>query len=604
MNRISLNIFTFVLFLSGIYFAQEFKSSVDRTTVGQNERFQVYFVFSGSNTNNLRNFSPPNFQGFKILSGPNQSTSMQIINGQMSSSVTYSYFLAAAEPGEYTINSASINLGSTVYKTDPIKIKVVQGAAQQQSVGSEVSSEEIAKNLFIVAQVDKSSAYKGEQITVTYKLYTRLEISSPQISKLPVYEGFWAEEIETDNTIRFDIEMYKGERFRSAVIKRAALFPTKAGNLSITPFELNIPVILQKRRNANPFDDSFFDSFFSRRETVDFLAKSNQITINVKELPLNAPSTFNGAVGDFKMSVSVDKTELESNEPLSIKINLSGTGNIKLLEIPKLNLPSGFEEYEPKIIESISRSGKISGSKNAEYLIIPRLTGEKEISPIEFTFFSPSQKKYVTLKSPAYNLKIKRSSNAVEPGVTGFSKESVRLLSDDIRFIKTSKLDLREKEDFSAVRSWFWLALIFPLFAFIGAVSYIKRRESLHGNIDLMRNKKAEKKAKAKLKTAKKELDLMQFEKFYNELYLALFGYLEDKLGLKREEFTQERVLQLLLESNVTESLVGDIKDILDKCEFARFAPQSEGGKNAADIYSTTVEKIVQLENSIKNRKN
>jgi len=237
----------FTTALSYNLFAQEFTATVDKTVVGQYDRFQVYFTFNGSDVNGVQNFRPPSFQNFKVLSGPNQSTQMQFINGKVSGSLTFSYILQPSDIGSFTIGAASVTFGGKSYSTSLVNIKVEKGTPQQKAESNGgYSDAELDKNVFIVAQANKSRVMLGEQITVTYKLYTKLNIASPQINKLPQYQGFWAEEMDPTRTINFTVEMYKGERYRAAEIKQVALFPTKTGVLNVTPFELNVPVIVKK----------------------------------------------------------------------------------------------------------------------------------------------------------------------------------------------------------------------------------------------------------------------------------------------------------------------------------------------------------------------
>ncbi len=600
--NITFTILLAVLLSSNIS-AQTFDATVDKTTVGQNERFQVYFEFKGASGGNITNFTPPGFSGFKILSGPNQSTSMQIVNGRTNSSITYSYWLVAPEMGEFTIESASAVFMGKTYETDPVTIKVIKGSDSQTDPRQQggVSQEDIGKNVFILAVPDKRNVYKGEQVTVTYKLYTRLEISNPQINKLPSYQGFWAEELESGNNIRFNIEMYNDQRFRSAVIKKVALFPTKTGELEVTPFELTIPVIIKRKSSGRDiFDDFFNDSFFGRRETVEFVARSNKVKINVKNLPSqDVPESFNGAVGNYKFTAGVDRNDVETNEAVTLKMVVRGSGNIKLLDLPKVKLPTGFEKYDPKTRESIERKSTVSGSKTAEYLIVPRIAGEKTIPPIEFSYFNPSTKKYVTNRTPEFSINVKKGTSTVETPVSGYSREDIKLLTEDIRFIKTSDFNFSEREDAVIIGNWFWYSLIFPMVIFIGFIGIKKRQDKLSGNMQLRKYQKAEKTAKARLKNARKVLSEADIARAYNELSMALFGYLEDKLGLQKSEFTQERVLSELLARGVNKELVDNAKEILDKCEFARFAPQMADEKTCQELYEKAVDVIIKLENSI-----
>lgn len=245
-------------------YAQQFNATVDKTIVGQNERFQIDFRLSCPDMNKAANFRPPQFTGLRILSGPNQSTNMQIINGKMDASISLSYLVVAPEIGEVNLGSASIDYDGKTYTTKPLKIKVEKSSvpAQQQNNPAGISDKDIAKSLFIVAEADKRTAFVGEQVTITYKLYTKLNIASPQITKLPVFQGFWTEEVDIRN-INFDVVMYNNERFRVAVIKKAALFPTKTGTLTVSPFELSIPVQRSKKRTGNDIFDEFFNDPFS-----------------------------------------------------------------------------------------------------------------------------------------------------------------------------------------------------------------------------------------------------------------------------------------------------------------------------------------------------
>lgn len=590
-----------ILFSSSVY-SQKFSASADRTIVGVNEQFQVDFTFEGGDINDISNFIPPSFSGLRILSGSNQSTSMTIINGKVSGSLTFSYILIAQNIGEFTIGSASLVYKGNKYSTQSIKIKVEKGTSNQSRQNTN-TKEELAKNVFIVAEANKTRVLQGEQITVTYKLYTKLNIASPQISKLPAYEGFWAEEIQPIKQINFDLEMYRGERFRVAKIKQVALFPTKTGLLNVTPFELNIPVIVKKKKTGNDiFDDFFNDSFFGRTETIEFLAKSNTVKIQVDPLPSGAPASFTGAVGNFSMKAEIDKQNVATNESLRLRLNISGTGNIKLLNIPQPQLPSGFEKYEPKVIENINNGSIVSGQKIIDYLIIPRTAGVKEIPSIEFTYFNPSTRKYVTLKSEVFKINVRKGAGD-EFANQSFNKEDVKLLSEDIRYIKLKDFNLELKPEISLIKTWFWFAVFAPMFILASALIYKQRQDKLSGNIQLMKFQKAEKEARKRLKLAKAALDSKQTSDFYNELSLALFGYLENKLTIQKSEFTLDLAIEKLRMRNVSEELIEKVKLVADKCEYARFAPQVEMQAQANDLYEETVKVIVELDSKIGGKK-
>jgi hypothetical protein len=594
-----------LVLLVSVSFAQKFEATADRTTVGQNERFQVFFTFEGQSSN-VSGFKPPSFEGFRVLSGPNQSTNMQIINGQVSSSITFSFILTPSNIGEFNIGKASVNYSGTKYETNPLAIKVVQGAttAQPQQSGAEISQEELQKNVFIIASADKRNVYQGEQVTVTYKLYTKLTIASIQIAKLPTYNGFWQEEIPTDNTINWEIEMYNGERFRTATIKRVALFPTKAGELTVTPFELNLPIVVKKRRTSNDFFDDFFnDSFFGRTETVDYTAKSNTLKINAEPLPQNnVPESFNGAVGDFNFTSQLDRTSLKANESLTLRFTITGSGNMQLLDLPKLTLPAGFEVYEPKSNLNINRGSKISGTKIIEYVIVPRVQGQKTIPAVEFSYFNPAKKQYVTTTSPVYVIEVEKGDGTIASG-SGFSKEDIKLLNEDIRYIKTSSTKFYSMNGDSIIPIWFWLGLILPAFTLGGLLIYQSRNEKLSRNTQLLKSRKAEKLAKQRLKTAQKLMTGNESLAFYSEISLAMNGYLEDKLSIQKSEFSLGKALDKLSEKNISDDLKEKVKQIYEKCEFARFAPSSQNISAEKNLYDETIETIIKIESHLNSRR-
>ncbi|MGB5894992.1 MAG: BatD family protein [Ignavibacteriaceae bacterium] len=462
------------LFLPLHILAQSFVASVDQTTVADNQHFEVSFTFSGKNINGARNFKPPTFTNFLVLSGPNQSTSIQIINGVQSGSLSYNYVIQAKSIGTFSIGTASIEYNGESFKTKPIKITIVKGSSKpkKQKQDAEISDEEIAKNLFIRAVVDKRKAFLGEQVTVTYKLYTRLNIAAQMsISKLPQYQGFWAEELETSSNITFATEVIDGKQYRVGVLKKAALFPTQAGKLEITPFELTVPIQLRRNRNRNNFFDDFFNDPFGFNQTIEYNATSNKVTIDVLFLPTEGkPISFNGAVGEFSLNADIDKTTAKTNEAVTLKVILSGQGNLELLDMPELNLPSGFEKYEPKTSENINKRNIISGSKTAEYLMIPRVVGKREIPPVEFNYFNPAKKKYVTLRSKAFKLDITQGEQLPEVEYTG--KEDVQHLGTDIRFIKTSFEDIYNKEESVLFTTFFWVGGIVPMLVLFIAVGW------------------------------------------------------------------------------------------------------------------------------------
>jgi len=598
-------LFTIFFLLSSFQasYSQQFVASVEEINAYDNEPFQVSFTFSGPNINNLSNFSPPSFENFMILSGPNQSTSIQIINGSQSASITYSYVLQAKSVGNFTIGSASINQSGKTYKSNSLIIPVLKGRAKlkQQKDDSQISYDEISKNLFIKASVDKTRAYKGEQVTVVYKLYTRLSIAAQMsINKLPQYQGFWAEELETSNNINFTTEVINGKQFRVGVLKKVALFPTQTGTLEVTPFELTVPVQIQKQKNRSVWDD-FFGDPFGRGETIEFNAKSNIVKIDVQPLPEGQPESFKGAVGDFSFDAKINKATTKSNEPLTLNLTVSGSGNIKLLDMPEVKLPNGFEKYEPKVNEQINRRSTISGNKTGEYLFVPRVVGTREIPPIEFTYFNPSKKKYITLKSPSFTIDIKQGDKVASTEIV--SKEYIKELGSDIRFIKTSFGDIEKKESLVINSTGFIVASVLPIILSIGVIGWKRRYDKLHGNVVLLRYQKAQKVAQNRLKLGRKLMGAQNYKEFYTELSSALFGYLEDKLHIPKSEFTIERAVDELNKRSISSDLIDNLKRGAERCEFVRFAPGAEKTTAMKEMYDEIADVIINLEKNITERR-
>jgi hypothetical protein len=586
---------------------QSLTASASSNKIGESDQVEISFTFSGPDINSATGFKAPDFGSFLTIQGPNQSTSMQIINGAVSGSLTYSYYLRPRGIGKYAIGSAYINYKGTTLKSSPITIEVVKGSPKPTNNGNTVTdnsaaqNQEIAKNLFIRAFADKQKAYVGEQVTITYKLYTRLSIAAQmQVSKLPQYQGFWCEELETPNNISFAVENYEGKQYRVGILKKAALFPSQSGELSVTPMELNVPVQIQKKRKQTGnsiFDDFFNDPFFGNAETVNYDAKSNTIKINAIPLPENKPDSFKGAVGQYTITSELDKNTTKTNEPLSLKVNIFGSGNISLLTVPDLNLPAGMEKYDPKSSDQITRQGRISGKKSIEYLIVPRNAGRKEIPPVKFSYFDVAKKSYVTISTPPYTINVEQGSG--DQNYAGLSKEDIKLLGDDIRYIKTSKGGLQKIGNIVLYNAGFWTAAVLPLFFLIGAVMWKKREDKLSGNVQLLRYRKAQRISQKRLKTAKELMTAGKQPEFYGEISLALFGYLEDKLHIPKSEFTLERASVELSKRNVDGELIGKIITCAEKCEYIRFAPVEDGTTEMNNMYNDTEKLIIDVERSI-----
>jgi hypothetical protein len=599
-----ISIFIIIILLPLKLAAQSFTASVNETTVADKEQFKISFTLSANNVNKIKNFKPPPFSSFIVLSGPNQSTSIQFINGVQSGSISYSYILQSKNIGKFSIGKASVDYDGKTYQTKPLNITVVKAASKpkQQKQDGTISNEEIAKNLFIKATVDKRKAYLGEQVTVTYKLYTRLNIAAQMsISKLPQYQGFWTEELETSTNIIFMTEVINGKQFRVGTLKRAALFPSQTGKLEITPFELTVPIQIKRNRNRKNIFDDFFNDPFGSSKTIEYNAISNKISIDVLQLPQkNQPESFKGAVGDFTFKASIDKTTAKTNEPVTLKVVISGNGNIQLVELPELNIPAGFEKYEPKTSEKINSKNIISGSKTAEYLMIPRVVGKREIPAVELSYFNPAKKRYITKRSGPFSLNITQGERL--PDVEVASKEDVKQLGEDIRFIKTSGYDIRKKEETVLFSAIFWIGGAVPMLVLFVLIGWKRKNDKLAGNLTLLRYQKAQKVAKNRLKKAKKLLNENNHKEFYTEISQALFGYLEDKLHIAKAEFTIDKAKDELVNLNVDDELTQKVKKMAEDCEYIRFAPGAEENTAMKSTYDQMATVITDVEKSIVER--
>ncbi|MCC7050808.1 MAG: protein BatD, partial [Bacteroidia bacterium] len=399
---------------------------------------------------NGNGFKAPSFSDFQFLGGPSQSTSMQIINGNMSQSISYTYYLAGKAPGNYTLSSAGIAVNGKKIESNSLKIEVTkeqaaqnspqqgrnQGNNRNNSNGAEsISEKELADNVFLKAVASKTATYQGEQIVVTYKLYRRIDVVQYQLKEMPKYNGFWKEDIKIDNQ-NYN-ESIDGIQYLVTDLKKIVLVPQRSGQLQVDPLDIDVLIRLKARRSNNFFDDFFGMSSF---QNYNLPLKSKPLTINVKSLPDNAPEGFSGIVGNLSISGKLTKDKLNANESVSLKVTISGKGNLKLIEPFKLNLPEEIETYDPKVSDNIIVNAQgISGSKTFEYLLIPRGGGDFKIAPLSFGYFDAQSNAYKTISTEEFKLSVKgqslASSNLAGPQIT--HKEDVKIKGNDIAYIKS-----------------------------------------------------------------------------------------------------------------------------------------------------------------------
>jgi hypothetical protein len=397
-------------------------------------------------------------------------------------------------------------------------------------------------------------------------------------------------------------ETVNGKQYQAGLLKKVALFPTQSGTLEINPLEIVCQVQIQNRKRSNDFFDQFFnDPFFNNVATSNISIKSPPVKISVLPLPkTDVPASFKGAVGKFSLNAGVSSSTVKTNEPLSLKATIGGSGNIKILEAPNLELSNDFEKYDPKVNETIDRSSNVvNGSKTFEWLLVPRYPGQKRIPPLEFSYFDPSKGKYVALKSAAIELTVEKGSAEAPQIVNGISKEDVKLLSQDIRFIKTNSSSFRRKGGDVIPLSTLAIITVLPLLAFVGLAAYRQKTLKELSDVASFRSRKAMKTASKRLKEAKVLMSSESAEAFYAEISRALWAYVSDKLSIDRAELSIENVMKQLEGKPISQDVVARLKECLEACEFARYAPASSRQDEKSKIYEMASNVIISTEKEL-----
>lgn len=612
MKKQLLLIISLLFLVIGQAFPQEITFDVSGNhNVVVGEQFIVRYTTDAINGK----FNSPNLKDFKLLSGPNTSTSssFQSINGRVTQSqtTTYTFYLRAIKEGTLKIPPATIELSGKKYKSKPFSIIV--GKQKSKSSSGSNNSNQVQNNqtinkedVFLKAELNKKSPYLGEQIIVSYKLYTRIQIGQLSINNRPAFQGFWLKNLlnERENYLQ-SREVINGQEYISIEISKQALFPQKSGEIIIEPLEIEcIAQIKQARSRRSAFDSFFNDPFFGGYKNIQIQLKSEKIKIKVKPLPAaNKPLSFNGAVGNFKFIASVDKLKLQTNDASNLKLKISGKGNLELIDNFKINFPPDFEVYDPKISDKIStnRNIGISGSRTFEYLMIPRNPGEFIIKAPEFTYFDPVKADYKTIKSKDFIFIIEKSADYQTGNLTysGINKEDIQYIGTDIRHIKTSdyKFTAVSYLLFGSVKFILWI--IIPLLIFIIGLTIWKKQEKKRNNLHLMRHRKATKVARKNLKKAQSFLGTEANNEFYTEISQALWGYLSDKFGILLSQLSKESVHNALINENISENTIQEFIETLDHCDFARFAPGNPTS-TMETIYNEALEIISKIERELK----
>ena len=581
-------------------FAQETKFTASAPSVVEvGEQFRLSFVLNKQG----ENLQVPTLQGFDLLAGPSLSTSFNtsIINGKMeqSSEYTYTYVLEAREEGEYTVAPATITVDGKEYKSSPLKIKVIKGSdkpkgnnnASSSGIREDRGSSTITDDdLFLRMEVSRNSLYVGESLTATLKVYARVNLVDVQGKKIPPFDGFLTEDVKIPQ-IRLEREEYNGKIYdRVGVLQKTILFPQHAGTLTIDPYEL-ICVVRQRVAGRS---NSIFDDFFGQSRDVRVICKSKPVKITVKPLPeAGKPLGFSGMVGTLAMTTSTSTDTLRANDALTYKVVLRGTGNMKLLEAPKISFPHDFDVYDPKVIKDINGT---SGTVTFEYLVIPRYAGEYKIPAVQYSYFDPQSGTYKILTGKEYTVRVAKGNESGqgtgEAALQSFKKEDVRMLGQDIRYIKTGKSDLRQRGVQYFATMEYWLSFLIPFVLFV--VGMILNRRRIKANADLVRvkSKTANKMAQKRLRAASVAMKAGNSELFYQEV-------LSYKLNISASELNRDNISEHLTRRGADTTLIQGFIEVLDHCEYARYAPGANQDEEMDKVYKDSLSIIMKLDKAI-----
>lgn len=607
--------------IPGLLFAQEISFTTQapkQVYIGQ--QFQLTFTINAEGTN----FMASEIVNFDVLSGPMISSGQNImnINGKLeySSSMSFTFILVASKAGTFTIPQAVVTVKGKRYMSNATTITVLnqrpsaqqyQGNNQSQAKSQSPERDEIGNDVFLKAVVDKYNPYQGELVTVTFKLYTptnRLQIDQPE--KIPSYPGFWAQDLLKDATQYPQYtETVNGRKYIVAELRKAALYPQKSGVLTIDPLVQNVIYQVKVKSRSPLADDPFFgndpffknlmdDSFFgSEYQNVKKTLHSDPITLNVKPLPsANRPVDFSGAVGQFSMNAQIDRNVVNTNDGITLKVSVSGTGNLNLIEKPAITFPPDFEAYDPKIIDNFINKGGTTGTRTFEYLLIPRAAGNFTIDPIQFAYFSPERRDYTVLSSEKFNIKVNKGTGSTSDATM---QSDVKYLGNDIRYLMEPPLHIVAAGSRIYGRPVYWILLILPVLGFIIFVLLHRRNTRMRGDARLMQRRKATRIAVKRLQKARKLLQGGQHDAFHEEIAFALWGYISQKFNIPMSLLSMETAREQLEIRNVNSELTERFISTLNDCNYARYAPPGKA-LNMQQLYDLAIKTITETEQVLK----
>ncbi len=591
----------FSAFAAGAAEPVRFTASAPSTVI-VDKPFQLVYTVNATG----KDLKVPEFTNFEVLAGPfeSRSSSYQVINGKTSSSlsISYTFTLQGLKTGTYSVPPASIIVDGQKHSSNGLSIKVLpddgSDAAGSSAAQSGASTAKITNDkIFIRTNVSKSSVYEQEPVVVTYKLYTLADVAGMNNMKMPDFNGFLKQELDQSQNKQLSYENFNGKNYGTIVLYQVLLYPQRTGDITIDKASFEAVIRVQNKTQVRSIFDDFFDSYTN----VNKALVAPAVKVKVYPLPGAKPAGFSGTVGQLSMSSTISATQVKANEAVTLKVVISGSGNMKLIKNPDIELPEGFEIYDPKVNNNFkTTTSGVSGTKTIEYLFIPRNAGDFEIPAAEFVYFDLQEKTYKTLRTPVYNLKVSKGEGG-ESVVSGnyVNKEDVKQLGKDIRFIETKPFKLTKKTEpvFGTVEGW--ILYLIPLLVALFLFFVLKRKALENSNIEFVRNKKANKQAQKRLKMAQKLLNEGKKDKFYEEVLKAVWNYLSDKLAIPAASLTKERVEAELTEKGVNADAIKQFTDILNTCEFARYAPNS-GQQEMGNLYAEAIEAISNLEDIIK----
>ena len=576
--------------------------------VAADEQFNVTFIIEGENSPSEFKWDAGN--DFNVLWGPQQgrSVSTQIINGKRSRSeqTTYTYVLRPVKTGKFSIPTATAKVKGKEIRSSGKTIEVAEAGAasvrsQQQAPSAQRQQSGVSdEDIFLTLELSRVDVVVGEPITATLKLYQRVNVAGFENVNFPDFNGFWSQEIEAPTNIEFSREVYEGQIYNSALLRKFILIPQQQGAVKISPAELVCLVNIRVASAGNSIFDGFFDDYRTVRKRVT----TKPVTVNVSPLPSGAPASFGGGVGTFEISAKLSKDTLKTHEAGSLLVTVSGKGNVSLLEAPKVTFPPDMEVYDAKVSDRIDKGG-LKGVRYYEFPFIPRSYGDFFIEPKKYSYYDVNTKRYVTLETPAIPLTVERGNETDSGGVviSGPSQKDVRTLGSDIRFISIKEPGLASKGAFFIWSPAFWIITV--LLFVVAAVCWAAFRKLAARRADVVgtKTRKATKMALKRLQLAGTFLKQNLYTAFYEELHKALIGFISDKLNMPMAEQSKERMAEALKERNVNETLVAKFIAILDACEFARYSPDA-GHDAMAAHYDEAVEIISSMDSEMKTKKN